>query len=761
MPLPRDAKLTPAGDAGNRIETGTGPARLTACDSVYRVSESLMHCERAATVVGSGKAPQSRFNRSTWRIRRIIMSSKISTPAATVARPSRIAATLVAAWLAAACDAPLMGAPADAGGRLDPGRPSASTAPIAVVLPDSVIQVGDQMLARVVDAEITAAARFRQFAPQVTWESSDSAIVAVSPSGMLTGVSAGPVTIRARWLNRTGTASLHARSGVPPAPPTPEDPTPPDPQEPPPTNPTPPPLPPQPPQGGVAEPPRVWVTVPTAEGNGTTRRVRNGQSLQAAVDAAQPGDVILLEPGAVFDGLRLRRKTSGNGWITIRTEGTPTASGRRVQLGDSTRFARVRSPGGNTPAITTEAGAEGYWLVNLDVTPHPSQTSLNTLVNLGEGGAPQTSLASVPTRIVLDRMLVRGYPNFPLTRCIALQSAHTAVLNSAVVECHVKGFDSQAIVGWNGPGPFLIENNLLEGAGENVMFGGATPAISGLNPSDIVIRWNHFRKPVAWFASRQWSVKNILELKQGVRVLVQQNLFENNWVDAQAGIALAFWSVNQSNQAPWSQTADVIFVENVVRNSVGGVALTGTYSTPAVPMRRVHVARNLFYRMGFESDFGGQNQMVTILQAVSDVHIEENTFVGSQTAMVIPGDGNPPKGDNFRYARNVATFGPYGVFGSGSGLTTIATRYNNFAFTDNCFLQIVPTYWSTITYPGTNRGTTEPWQASLPNLLNGDASIAPSSPCAGMLPGGTTPGAPVTLLPFIEGRIVTGLGGLP
>ena len=44
------------------------------------------------------------------------------------------------------------------------------------------------------------------------------------------------------------------------------------------------------------------------------------------------------------------------------------------------------------------------------------------------------------------------------------------------------GFDSQAINGWTGPGPLLIENNYLEGAGENVIFGGADPSVDRTAP---------------------------------------------------------------------------------------------------------------------------------------------------------------------------------------------------------------------------------------------------------------------------------------
>jgi hypothetical protein len=81
---------------------------------------------------------------------------------------------------------------------------------------------------------------------------------------------------------------------------------------------------------------------------------------------------------------------------------------------------------------------------------------------------------------------------------------------------------------------FRTVNNYLEGAGENLMFGGADPSIPDLVPSDIEIRGNPFFKPLSWkighltYAGRPWSVKNIFELKNARRVLAEGNLLEHN-----------------------------------------------------------------------------------------------------------------------------------------------------------------------------------------------------------------------------------------
>ena len=137
-------------------------------------------------------------------------------------------------------------------------------------------------------------------------------------------------------------------------------------------------------------------------------------------------------------------------------------------------------------------------------------------------------------------------------------------------------------------------NNFLEGAAENIMFGGADPAIQGLVPSDIEIRGNHLFKPLSWqrgnpgFVGVEWTIKNLLEFKNAQRVLVEGNLLANNW-----GPALLLTPRNQSGTAPWSQ--DVLFRNNVVKNAVSGfVALSTDTERPSQSTKRIAIVNNLW-----------------------------------------------------------------------------------------------------------------------------------------------------------------------
>ena len=124
------------------------------------------------------------------------------------------------------------------------------------------------------------------------------------------------------------------------------------------------------------------------------------------------------------------------------------------------------------PAIMTETGASFWWLAGLEVTI--SDTALATATSPGAGtnyglirlGSDAEAVASrQATDIVIDRCYVHGLPTKNVRRGVALNSRRTAIVDSYFADFHEIGADSQAIAGWNGPGPFKIVNNHLEGSG--------------------------------------------------------------------------------------------------------------------------------------------------------------------------------------------------------------------------------------------------------------------------------------------------------
>ena len=163
----------------------------------------------------------------------------------------------------------------------------------------------------------------------------------------------------------------------------------------------------------------------------------------------------------------------------------------------------------------------------------PGITSNTGVVRLGAGD--ESRLADLPADIVLDRCWIHGNPTGNARRGVSLNGIRLAVVDSFVFDFHEVGADAQAIAGWSRPGPCKIVDNYLEGSGENVLFGGADPRINGVVPSDIEIRDNHFFKPLSWrvgdptYGGIHWTVKNLFELKNARRVLVEDNVLENSW----------------------------------------------------------------------------------------------------------------------------------------------------------------------------------------------------------------------------------------
>ena len=228
------------------------------------------------------------------------------------------------------------------------------------------------------------------------------------------------------------------------------------------------------------------------------------------------------------------------------------------------------------PVLTTDIGANNYQIVGIEMRPI-SGVYLSDLVTLGS--ASETTLAQLPYNITLDRVYIHGDPAVGSKRGVALNGQGLVVENSYISDFKSTWQDAQAICGWSGPGPFVITNNYIEGSGENLMFGGATPAIPGTIPSDIAITGNHFAKPLSWmpgqpsFQGVAWSVKNILELKNAQRVTISGNVFENNWPGSQDGFAIVF-TVRMSGGTT-AVVANVTFSNNLIRNTSQGVNLLG------------------------------------------------------------------------------------------------------------------------------------------------------------------------------------------
>jgi hypothetical protein len=419
----------------------------------------------------------------------------------------------------------------------------------------------------------------------------------------------------------------------------------------------------------VAQPPAAVVDTAAVEPSGRVVAVPSGGDLQAALDGARPGDVVTLEPGSVYRGPFTLPKKSGSGWIVVRTGGDAKApAGTRIDPGQAPQLAQLVAASGSV--VKTAPGAHHFRLSGLEIRP----TEGTFLYNLVEIGSAETSTEDLPHHVIVERCLLRGDPRKGSRRGVALNGAHAAVIDSHIADIKEAGADSQAIAGWNGPGPFKIANNYLEGAGENVMFGGVDPSIRDLVPSDIEILGNHMAKPLAWkpeeptYAGTRWTVKNLFELKNARRVRVEGNLFEHSWVQSQIGFAIVLTVRNQDGRAPWSVVEDVTFANNVVRGATSGVNIHGLDNNhPSQPTRRIVIRNNLFIDLGGPR-WGGEGRLFQIIHGTSSVVIDHNTAI--HIGNIIAAEGPPHRG--FVFTDNIVAHNTYGIAGTEVGTGTRA-----------------------------------------------------------------------------------------
>ena len=605
----------------------------------------------------------------------------------------------------------------------------------------------------------------------------------------------------------------------------------------------------------------------TSHDNSTLKVIDRSEDFQQALNNASPGDVITLQAGAVLQGnFFLPAKPIAGAWITVRSSSTieALAEGVRVRPAQAAAMARLESPN-SEPALRTRSGANHYRFEGIEFTIAPSVMLNHGIVTLGDGNEQDPML--LPGDLVFDRCYIHGHATADVTRGIALNSARTEIISSYISDCHGLGYETQAIAGWNGPGPFKIINNYIEGAGENVMFGGADPKIPELVPSDIEFRNNHCTKPRSWMegilarpdgviaegnsspgslvrgatyyyrvaargragfsriatsaaseevavtmaadqtsanihwnpvdhateyrvyrtsdsptaATRtwvvvnanadsvvdsgdttaaqpidappqtgtRWSVKNLFELKNARRVVVDGNVFENNWVEAQSGFALQFTVRNQDGSAKWSVVEDVTFTNNVVRHSAAAINLLGRDNLHASEqLKRIEISGNIFDDIG-GSQWGVNGRFLQITETI-DVKVNHNTVF--QTGNIIAAYGVPNRG--FVFTNNIVLHNEYGIIGDGSssGVLTLDQYFPEYSMKKNVIVG-----GQSSRYPKKNYYPAAVDEVGFINRATGNYRLADSSPYKNAAKKNRDVGADIEYVEKAARRAVEGL----
>ncbi len=419
--------------------------------------------------------------------------------------------------------------------------------------------------------------------------------------------------------------------------------------------------------------PRVYMnTVFALPMNATVYKPLTSGDFQNALNTCKLGDIIELQAGTIYKGpFTLPNKTTGTGWIYIISGALNKlpASCMRVSPADASNMPVVVVAAGAGGAIVTTSGANHYRFVGIEFRP-VSGNYVYSIVQIGNGEKTENTL---PHHVILDRCYIHGDPIAGSRRGILFNGAELAVIDSYISDCKEDGADSQALAAYSATGPIKIVNNYLEGAGENVIFGGSDPSVPNAVSQDIEIRCNHFFKPLTWM-QEVWDVKNLLEFKNARRVLVEGNKFENCWPSAQSGFALLLTPRNQNNTAPWSVVEDITIRRNIFINIAQGINIAGM-DAPNISQRtnRVLVKDNLIKSVKMT---GSDGRLFQVLGDPVNVTIDHNTGFCSNAYLVSDGS---PKTDSFTFINNIVSHANYGFIGSGTGTanTTLAMYFNN------------------------------------------------------------------------------------
>ncbi len=464
-----------------------------------------------------------------------------------------------------------------------------------------------------------------------------------------------------------------------------------------------------------------------------TLSVGSGGDLQSALVNAQPGDTIVLARGAVFTGNFTLPNKGGATMITVRTDGDTDVpgAGQRISPSDAPRLAVIKSPNG-MPAIQTAPGAHHWTLMLLEI----AGTGGNDIMTLGDGSSAQMQLSQVAHDLVVDRVYLHGDGTDGQKRGIALNSASTTITGSYISEIKQVGQDSQAVCGWNGPGPYTITNNYLEAAGENIMFGGADPSIPNLVPADIVISGNVLTKQVAW-RSQAWVSKNLLELKNARRVTISANTLQYNWERDQPGWAILFTPRNQDGACTWCQVDHVTFEQNVVQHVAGGFNILGfDYLHPSLQTNAIVIRNNLFADLD-NQNWGGSGYLALLSGEPRDVTFDHNTVISDHGSGILQLDGPPIL--QFTFTNNIAKANDYGIIGTSHapGNDSIGT----FLPASNVSMNVFAGADSSV-YPGGNAyPSAAQFEGQFSSYATGDYRLIASSPWRGAATDGLDLGA--------------------
>jgi hypothetical protein len=292
-------------------------------------------------------------------------------------------------------------------------------------------------------------------------------------------------------------------------------------------------------------------------------------------------------------------------------------------------------------------------------------------------------------------------------------------------------------------------------------------------PADIEIRRNHMFKPLSWmpgsssFIGTKFIAKNLFEIKNAERLLLEGNVMENSW----GGFSQVGWGIVLTPRGSWAADRDITIRYNTISHVGSGFQICASqYTLPtgvtvdSIASERISIhdvtvddmSASAYNGSGIGFQISSGFVVNTPLNNLAINHVTMLTDP-SKTLLVVGADErNPILPFNIVFTNNIAVAGKYSVWSTGGVYTGACAKSGQPLTTFNrCWSSYTATNNVIIAYPSSQG----PWPegnffASSDNSVGfasqGSApsyELLSSSPYDHMgLPDGTPLGADVTTL---------------
>ena len=296
----------------------------------------------------------------------------------------------------------------------------------------------------------------------------------------------------------------------------------------------------------------------------------------------------------------------------------------------------------NEHAIKVPINVNNISFKGLQFDPH---TSAGLSEHMMLGSLTETVLANVPDNITIDKCLFIGKPTGGTKRSLVIHASNVTVSDTSILDIKAdvaSVSETQAIWIMNTPGPVTITNCRLQASGENFLSGGDTMRLNNVNTTGITLEDCLLDKPLAWQSEPQWNVKNTLEIKQGIDVMINRCVLDGCWADAQSGYALMLTPKNQYGLSDWTKVANVTFQNSIIRNAAGGFNIAGDDLEEGHLAERtdgIYILNNLMLLNNTLYGGPGNGKVWLLTQGPANVHIIHNTCLNNGNSIADYDDG--------------------------------------------------------------------------------------------------------------------------